>query len=103
MPARRLPVTTEEFRLLESEAAFQSWVVDYARSRSWCVAHVRDSRRQDTDGMPDLVLARGGVVILAELKSATGKTTPKQDAWLQASGNNLWMPGDRAKVERMLE
>ena len=99
---RKDPTTTEEFRLLESEAAFQSWVVDYARAHSWLVAHVTDSRRQDTTGLPDLVLARGGLVILAELKSETGKVRPEQEAWLAASGNHLWRPSDRQKITAML-
>lgn len=103
MRRRKDPTTTTEYRLHESEADFQSWVVAYARTRSWLVAHLRDSRGQDTDGLPDLILARDGMVILAELKSETGHLRPAQVSWLLASGGNLWRPSDRAKIERMLE
>lgn len=99
---RRDPTTTAEYRALEPEAAFMSWVVDYARLRGWQVAHVRDSRGQDTDGLPDLILARNGLVILAELKSETGDVRTKQREWLGASGNHLWRPSMRAKVQAML-
>lgn len=99
---RKEPTTTSQERALESEAEFQSWVISYARARSWLVAHVRDSRKQDAAGLPDLVLCRAGLTILAELKSERGKTTPAQDMWLSASGNHLWRPSDRKKIEAML-
>lgn len=100
--ARRAPTSTAEYRALEPEAAFQTWVIDLARLRGWLCAHVRDSRRQDTDGLPDLVCARNGVVILLELKTARGKTSPKQDAWLAAAGGHLFRPGERDAVSRLL-
>jgi hypothetical protein len=97
------PTTAREALLYaESEADFQSWVVDYARIRGWLCAHLRDSRRQDAVGLPDLILARNGLVILAELKSMTGAVKDKQKPWLAASGNHLWRPCDRAAVEAVL-
>jgi hypothetical protein len=47
-------------------------------------------------GCPDIIAARRGKVLLAELKSATGKTTSQQDAWLTAAGDHarLWRPSD---------
>lgn len=102
MTTRRQPTTTADVRRLEPEAAFQTWVIDYARLRGWKVAHVTDSRMQDTDGLPDLILARRGLVILAELKSETGGVRPKQREWLEASGNHLWRPSDRPRIEVML-
>ncbi len=86
----------------ESEADFQSWVVDYARRHGWLVAHMRDSRRQDVAGLPDLIMARGGEVLLAEVKTMTGKIRTKQIPWMAASGNHLWRPCDRAKIEDLL-
>ena len=103
MTRRKDPTTTTEYRLHESEADFQSWVVAYARSRSWLVAHLRDSRGQDADGLCDLIMARAGVVHLIELKSETGKTTPRQDVWLAASENHLFRPSQRAEVEALLQ
>ncbi len=100
---KKLPTTTAEYRTLESEAAFQSWVIAEARRNGWLVAHVSDSRKQDTTGLPDLVLARDGLVILAELKSETGKVHGGQVAWLQASGNHLWRPSMREYIAGYLE
>jgi len=98
----KTPTTTAEFRLLESEAAFQSWVIAEAKRHGWLVAHVTDSRRQDTTGLPDMVLARNGLVILAELKTETGGVRDEQKEWLAASGNHLWRPSMRAKISAML-
>ncbi len=98
----KTPTTTAEYRDLMSEADWQTWVVNTARARGWLVAHLRDSRGQDANGLPDLVLARGGLVILAELKTEAGKVRESQKPWLEASGNHVWRPSDRAKVERIL-
>jgi hypothetical protein len=98
--ATKQPTTTAEFA--ESEKDFQTWVVDYARLRGWLVAHIYDSRGQDATGLPDLVLARAGVVVLAELKTETGSPSPSQDAWLAASGGHLWRPSMRDKIAAML-
>ena len=97
---KKQPTTTAEY--MESEAAFQTWVVDYARLRGWLTAHVRDSRGQDATGMPDLVLARAGVVLLIELKAEGGKTTKAQAVWLAASGNHLYRPSDRLELMGLL-
>ncbi len=98
------PTTTAQYRALEPEAAFQSWVMDYARARRWLVAHMTDSRRQDATGLPDLIMARGGVVILAELKTARGAARAAQSAWLMAAGEHgyLWRPSDRDFIIELL-
>lgn len=85
-----------------TEADLQQRVLDYARLRGWRCAHIRPARTtagwrtpyQGDPGLPDLVLARGGVVVLAELKTARGRTTVEQDAWLAAAGGHgrLWRP-----------
>jgi hypothetical protein len=51
---------------------------------------------QGDPGTPDFVLARGGVVLLAELKTDRGRPTPDQVAWLGAAGGHgrLWRPAD---------
>lgn len=88
-----------------SEAAFQRTVVDAAMVYGWRVHHARPAMvrtgRWATaitghPGLPDLVLARDGVVILAELKRHGGKPTPGQLGWLAALGEHgrLWSPGD---------
>lgn len=102
---RKDPTTTAEYRQLEPEAAFQTWVIATARLHRWRVAHVSDSRLQPLAvDLPDLVLARGGVVIVVELKSASGKLTDGQQAWLDAAGANgyAWRPGDRSAAEAVL-
>jgi hypothetical protein len=47
-------------------------------------------------GAPDLLLARGGVVLLAELKADRGRLGPGQREWLAEAGGHgrLWRPRD---------
>lgn len=86
-----------------SEADFQRTVIDAARLAGWKVCHFRPaltrSGRWSTPvegdkGTPDLILAKDGLVLLAELKSDKGRTTPEQDAWLAAAGGHgrVWRP-----------
>jgi hypothetical protein len=60
-------------------------------------------------GFPDLVLARDGRVIFAELKTERGKPSPAQDRWmLEIRGRYdtslcyLWRPSDRPEIQRVL-
>jgi hypothetical protein len=86
----------------ESEADFQSWVIDFARAHGWLVAHVNDSRRQNVSGLPDLVMARAGVIILAECKTMGGSVRQSQIPWLEASGWHLWRPSHREVIMEIL-
>lgn len=74
-----------------SEAAFQASVIELAEMLRWRVHHHHDSRRQaggklvgdkQAAGFPDLVLARRGRLIFAELKAEKGLVKPEQEAWL---------------------
>lgn len=93
-----------------SEADFQTTVLDYAHLRGWLVCHVRPARTtrgwrtpiEGDPGLPDLILARDGQVILAELKSRAGRATPQQRKWLEASGGYLWSPVSWAQVVEVL-
>lgn len=86
-----------------SEADFQSTVIDAARLLRWRVTHFRAARTargwatplQGHPGFPDLVLARDGVVIVAELKRHGGRLTADQRLWGAALGGayRLWTPG----------
>jgi len=77
-----------------SEKELQSQVVRMARAFGWMAFHPWDSRRSEW-GFPDLTLARRGVVLFAELKSATGRLTPAQEAWAAELPNwHLWRPDD---------
>jgi hypothetical protein len=87
-----------------SEAALQQRVIDLAMLRGYRVAHIRPARTahgwrtpyEGHPGLPDLVLARDGRVLLAELKTGRGRVTPQQRAWLDAAGEHgrLWRPAD---------
>lgn len=86
-----------------SEAEFQRTVIEAAVLLGWRVCHFRPARTAHGyrtpltghPGLPDLVLARDGVVLLAELKRHGGKATPDQRLWLTALGGfgRLWTPG----------
>ena len=87
-----------------TEAQFQQRIVDLATMLGWHCIHFRSvytSGRWRTPltghaGFPDLVLARNGVVIAAELKTARGRLTAEQQAWLRALGDHgrIWRPSD---------
>lgn len=88
-----------------SEAAFQDKVITLARLRGWVVHHCRPCRTEKgwrtaitgNAGFPDLVLAREGHVIVAELKSARGRLSDAQAYWLAQLSNtdpDEWQTGD---------
>lgn len=56
---------------------------DLARSRGWLVFHAFDSRRSEP-GLPDLLCVRDGRLLAIECKSAKGRVTKAQRAWLHA-------------------
>lgn len=88
-----------------SEAAFLDKVIELARVRGWVAHHCRPCRTQKGwrtaisghAGFPDLVLARAGHLIVAELKTARGRLTNAQAHWLgemSATDADLWQSGD---------
>lgn len=97
-----------------SEADFQRRVMDFAKLHGWRRVHIRATpqRRgqrwevpyEGDAGLPDLILARNGVVMLVELKSASGHLRPGQQEWLDALGahGRLWRPSDWAEVQEVL-
>lgn len=90
--------------LTMSEDDLKAAVLELAMLRGWMVCHVRPARSakgwrtpiEGHKGLPDLILARGGRVILAELKGPKGRPTPGQRDWLAAAGPNgrLWNGND---------
>lgn len=96
----------------ESEAQFTDWLVEAAKLHGWMVGHFRPARTtrgwrtpvQGDEGFPDVVLARDGVVLIAELKAARGRLRPGQQAWLAALGATavVWRPSDRDEILRVL-
>ena len=91
-----------------SEDDLKAAVIDMAETLGWRCFSIRRSdqakvqgRRRTGKGFPDLCLVNGaGTVAFAELKSATGKPTPQQAAWLAALRTApgvevcLWRPED---------
>ena len=74
-----------------SETDFQRQIIDLARLQGWLVHHSRPAQNrrsqwatpiQGDKGFPDLVLARAGRIIFAELKSEKGRLTVGQKAWI---------------------
>lgn len=100
-----------------TESAFLTQVLALARLRNWRCLHLRPARtakgwrtavQGDGVGFPDLLLVRPPRLLVAELKSATGRLTGEQAAWLfafQQAGikTYVWRPGDWPEIERTLE
>ena len=105
-------------KLVESEADFVSWIVDYAHLHGWLVSHQRPAltgkgwrtATQGDAGFVDLVLARAGVAIFIEAKSEIGTLSPPQEAWQEALKGDgvatelcfVFRPSDRAEIEELL-
>lgn len=104
-----------------SEAQLQKQVLDLAKLTGWTRAHFRPARvgtgddqrwvtpvAADGAGFPDLVLVhpdRG--VLFRELKSASGRLSDDQEAWLgvlMAAGADaaVWRPDDWDDIEATL-
>ena len=107
-----------------TESEFQRQVIQLAKLRGWLVHHTRPARIKVQGvetyrtpiaghaGFPDLVLARRGRVIYAELKAQAGQLREDQIKWRDAMcpperqafcGWFLWRPSDWAQIERVLE
>lgn len=88
-----------------TEDEWQKRVTDTAERYHWKWAHfrkaiVRNGRwatpQSGDPGFPDLILARRGVVIVAELKTDNGTFRKGQPEWLTELGGHgrLWRPKD---------
>jgi len=98
VPAAILKITTE--------AAWQRTIVEAAKWMGYRVYHTQISIHS-VKGFPDLVLVGRGQVVFAEVKTATGKVSPEQHAWIAAITANgglayIWRPADWLDVERVL-
>src|SRR5262245_40829737 len=101
-----------------SEAAFQRQVIELARLCGWRVAHFRPARtargwrtpvQGDGKGFPDLLLVRGDVLAVAELK-ADDAWPPEADqaTWLAAFARVgvqvfIWRPRHWPEIEAFLQ
>lgn len=87
-----------------SERDWQRRVMDFAKLHGWRCVHIRPARvgtrwvtpYEGDTGLPDLILARDGVVLLVELKAAKTPWKPGQREWLAAAGalGHVWRPSD---------
>lgn len=92
-----------------TEKVFMEQVIAYARLVGWKVYHPWISVRSEP-GWPDVAMVRGGRLVVAELKSLTGKLTPAQEEWLGALGAvpccevYIWYPTEEywQEIERVL-
>jgi hypothetical protein len=88
-----------------SEKELSQWVVDLARLLQWKVARWPTWHSTGTDsGVPDLLLARDGVVLLIELKREGGKLSPAQEEWAAHAPVLVLRPSDwlSGEIERVL-
>jgi len=98
-------VTTDT---LVTEKDFQRTVLELAKLTGWQTYHTFDSRRSEA-GFPDLVLARDGRIIAAELKTESGRVTEAQRDWLTALASCpgvevfVWRPSDWTAIEQTLK
>lgn len=102
--------------LAMSEADWQGRVVDTAKALGWRVCHIRNVRvgtgtrtrwlvpYAGDGGLPDLILAKDGRLLLVELKAEKGGFKPGQLDWLRAAGDNgyCWRPSDWPTVQAVL-
>lgn len=119
MNARLLWLSAEDAPAPTSEATLQAHVIELAQNwLGWRVLHLRAGRTKRGKfgvqvtgklgkGWPDLILAKPGRLVAAELKSDTGKLTPEQlDVlqWLQGAGveTYIWRPADWPEIVRCL-
>lgn len=94
-------------REFKNEEAFLQGVKTAAKERGWTkFYHTRKSQRSDP-GWPDVVLARPGRVIFAELKMPKNYPTVEQKEWLEAlsAGKEvyLWYPRQWQEIMEVLE
>lgn len=93
-----------------SEAEFTSQVVRLFSLYGWKVCHIRPAKTakgwrtayEGHAGLPDIIAARGGVIIMAELKVGRNKPTADQREWLEASGSPVWRPEDWDSIVKLV-
>ena len=77
---------------MQSESKFQSEVIKAARRFGYLSYHTHNSRRSPP-GFLDLVLAKNGAVLIAELKTDTAVVDDDdQIKWLHATHGVIWRP-----------
>lgn len=105
------------FKLAASEDELSVFVKDYSLLQGWRRIHHRAARKLNGDfyepvegdpGYPDWTLVRRGRLVVAELKSTTGRWRPGQQEWLEEMSHvpgcetYLWRPKDIPEIRRVL-
>jgi hypothetical protein len=90
-----------------TEAQLQDLVEGMLDTFGWHHWHVTDARRQDLEGVPDVIAYRGPRLLIAELKVPGYTTTDVQAVHLEALDRTgaevyLWYPADMDDAERIL-
>jgi hypothetical protein len=86
-----------------SEDEFTDQVIAVLQLHGWLVVHFRKARKANggwmtpikgNAGSPDIIAAKFGQVLMAELKVGRNKPTPEQSLWLHHAGKHayLWYP-----------
>jgi hypothetical protein len=90
-----------------SERDLTAYVRDVARTCGWLRYHTWKSIHSPA-GFPDEVLVRPPRLVFAELKSASGRLKPEQEAWLEALQQVpgvdvfVWRPDDMDEIAEAL-
>lgn len=99
-----------------TEQQFQAQIIELARILGWRSAHFRPAKtvrgwrtpvQGDGAGFPDTILVRGDRLVVAELKSAAGRVSTEQTAWLEAlaaagAETYVWRPADLEQAAEVL-
>ena len=88
-----------------SEKDFMAAVIKESERLGWKVYHTHDSRKSQA-GYPDLTLARDRLIV-AELKTESGRVTAAQANWLTALAEAgvecyLWRPSSWTRIVEVL-
>lgn len=105
-------VSSNAYVLTMTEDQLTETVIELAQFYGWKVVHFRPARIggrwmtavQGDVGSPDLLLARGGVVLAVELKTERGRVMPAQVDWGVALGDTyrLWRPRNLDEIRTEL-
>lgn len=90
-----------------TEKEFMAQVVQLAKLLGWLVYHTHDSRRS-VAGFPDLMLLRGGRLLVIELKVGQNQPTAEQRTWLREFSKTgvfvaVWTPEQWAEIQVILK
>lgn len=100
------------------ESEFQRQVIQLAQLHGFRVAHFRGVKTPtgyrtpvaaDGAGFPDLVIAKRGLIIFAELKAEKGRLSVEQEKWIESLGPStesrlvvVWRPSDWDAIVRAI-